>query len=426
MGKAAYLAAMTTVFGHPGRRFGQLVEALTLLLLGTSLGLAWSILGLYLSSLTISRNPPSAYALKGVFLAVAVMVHGFLRSYAPRLFPGLILLVIVSAVTLLSTAKQVTQVAVTQILYPILIGAGVIMLVNLFIFPEFSSSFLGQVTIETLFDVAKALENAGHYFLYAKEGEEAIKDADTSAPKENKGDLEGKMDSKPLHSQYDGSTMDHVSSRENIDKSIGNTLIGRITKIIGRRIRDMVEQDDGAAKATVATDSSPILPLSALTSVKGSLRQKLTDCKAAQNECNFEIAFSVLPPRNLKSISARSMTKLLANTVAIISTCESKFALIGDSVDENSTEGRRDNDGKVQEEQETGDEDMMRAELDLVKPLREIEFGDVRLLRFLLRRVEKPYAEMSHVVFKTVTLITSCIAYTYVSASSPQNSRVPC
>jgi len=155
---------MTTVFGHPGRRFGQLIEALTLSILGASLGLAWSILGLYLSSLAVSHNPPSAYAIKGFFLGIAVLVHGYLRSYAPRLFTGLILLVIVSAVTLLSTAQRVTQVVVTQILYPILTAIGIILVVNLIVFPEFSSSFLGQATIETLNDVATALKEAGRYF----------------------------------------------------------------------------------------------------------------------------------------------------------------------------------------------------------------------------------------------------------------------
>jgi Flp pilus assembly protein TadB len=34
-GPAAYLAPITTVFGHPGRRFGMMAEALVLTLAGT-------------------------------------------------------------------------------------------------------------------------------------------------------------------------------------------------------------------------------------------------------------------------------------------------------------------------------------------------------------------------------------------------------
>src|ERR1700686_2652319 len=43
-GKAAYLAPITTVFGHPGRRFGTMAEALVLAIAGTLIGTGWSIL----------------------------------------------------------------------------------------------------------------------------------------------------------------------------------------------------------------------------------------------------------------------------------------------------------------------------------------------------------------------------------------------
>jgi len=410
---------MTTVFGHPGRRFGQLIEALTLSILGASLGLAWSILGLYLSSLAVSHNPPSAYAIKGFFLGIAVLVHGYLRSYAPRLFTGLILLVIVSAVTLLSTAQRVTQVVVTQILYPILTAIGIILVVNLIVFPEFSSSFLGQATIETLNDVATALKEAGRYFSDAEEHAEPRAQANWSDTVVNDPSFQKQKTSKILHPQLDGPTISHRSNKYDADEFNKPKLTRRITNTIGQKVRDMAGNQHPAGDACRATGSPPILPLSALTSFKGSLRQKLTECKAAQNECNFEVAFSVLPPRKLKFISSRSMIKLVANTVAIISTCESKFALIGDIVDKKLTEGHRDGEKRLSMGQGESGEDVTRAELDLIKPRREIEFGDVRLLQFLLRRVEKPYAKLSLAVFETVTLITSCIAYTYVSACSP-------
>jgi len=416
---------MTTVFGHPGRRFGQLIEALTLTILGASLGLAWSILGLYLSSLAVSHNPPSAYTIKGFFLGIAVLVHGYLRSYAPRLFTGLILLVIVSAVTLLSTAQRVTQVVVMQILYPILMAVGIILVVNLIVFPEFSSSFLGQATIETLIDVATALKEAGRYFSDAEEHEEPRAEADGSDQVLNDRSFKKQKTSELLHPQLDGPTTSHHSSQHDTDEFSKPKLTRRITSTIGQKVREMAGNQHAAADACRATGPPPILPLSVLTSYKGSLRQKLTECKAAQNECNFEVAFSVLPPRKLKFISSRSMIKIVANTVAVISTCESKFALIGDIIDESSTEGHRDGEKRLSIGQGEGGEDRTRAELDLIKPRREIEFGDVRLLRFLLRRVEKPYTKLSLTVFKTVTLITSCIAYTYVSACSPHIGMTP-
>ena len=415
MGKAAYLAAMTTVFGHPGRRFGQLVEALMLAILGSSLGLAWSILGLYLSSLIVSHDPSSAYTVKAIFFVVAAMTHGFLRSYAPRLFPGLILLIIVAAITLLSTVKQVTQVVATQILYPILTASGVILAVNLFMFPEFSSSFLGQVTIETLNDTAKALENAGRYFSHVKEGKKVGKEGDVSDGHDSKWHLKRENISGLVNIQSDGPRTSRPPIHGDDSNSVGQKSARRITSAVGQGVQDRARQENADVMAAETTESTPVLTLSELTNVKGFLRQRLTTCKGAQNECNFEVAFAVLPPRDLKSISSRLMAKLLANTVAIIGTCESKFALVGDSVDSSSAEERTADEVR---KQDLNDEGMTRAELEIIKPRREIEFGDVRLLQFLLRRLEEPYRNMSQIVFETVRLIITCVAHTYVSAYS--------
>ena len=408
---------MTTVFAHPGRRFGQLVEALTLAVLGSALGLAWSILGLYLSSLIVSHDPSSAYTIKAIFFVAAAMTHGFWRSYAPRLFPGLILLIIVAAVTLLSTAKQVTQVAATQILYPIVIASGITLVVNLFIFPEFSSGFLGQVTIETLDDTAQALENAGRYFSHVREGKEDGKDGDASDARGSKAQLKRENIPGLVDIQSDGPRTGRSSIHGEDSNPVGHSSAKRKTSAVGEGVQDTATQKDADVMAAETTESTPVLTLSELTSVKGFLRQKLTTCKDAQNECNFEVAFAVLPPRDLKSISSRLMAKLLANTVAIIGTCESKFALVGGRVDSSSAEERDEIEDEVRKE-DLNDEGMTRAELEMIKPRREIEFGDVRLLQFLLRRLEEPYRNMSQIVFETVRLIITCVAHTYVSAYS--------
>ncbi len=164
-GKAAYLGPIATVFGHPGRRFGMMAEALVLAISGTLLGVGWSMLGLYLSSLVYHTNSPAAYTIRGLFLAFALIFHGFLRSHTPRLFIFVLLLLIVSVVSLTSVATEVSKASVTQILYPILSAAGVLLLVNITVFPEFSSSFLGITTIETLGDTVGALRDAGRYFI---------------------------------------------------------------------------------------------------------------------------------------------------------------------------------------------------------------------------------------------------------------------
>ena len=411
IGKAAYLGAMTTVFGHPGRRFGQLAEALILTLSGALLGLAWSNLGLYLSSLVITSNATAAYTIRALFLTIALMVHGFLRSYAPRLFVALVLLIIVSVVNFLSTAKQVTIGGVTQILYPVLIATGIILIVNLSVFPEFSSSFLGQMTIETLNDTAVTLERAGHYFTYARTGEaEEEGKISPSSHVHKPGPLSGLKKS--------ADQAESVSTRpRGSSVMVSLTQSSLTTKASGTSARgvatDAVDSHSWGKPSEAAVSTK--ISLGDLISAKGNLRKKLSECKSAQSECNFELAYAVLPPRDLKPISGKSMTKLLANVVAVISTCESKFALIGDF--SSATTNRSQSGQKMDETDASSGSSILeptRADLELIKPKREIEFGDVRLLRYLLRRVEKPYDDLSKSLNATVATISSCIAHIYV------------
>jgi len=376
IGRAAYLAAITTVFGHPGRRFGTMVEALILVLAGTLLGVAWSTLGIYLGSLAISDNPPAAYAIRGGFLTVAMMLHGFLRSGTPRLFLFVLLLVIVSVVSLISTTTVVTPVLATQILYPIFIATGVIISVNLCIFPEFSSGFLGHVTIETLNDTAKVLEDAGHYFTYTSQNPEGQsvrnprvlpKTDHTPATKEDPS----KMQASRTLGVFEN-LRKIMKNSQSTNERIGNA-------DVSNSVTPKMEESHRNAKAS---EKSKIVSLSALTTAKAKLRTKLSCCKVAQRECNFEVAVSVLPPRNMKPISVSCMKKLVANTIALIGACESKYALLGDlgydnwEVDSSSLpEGNLNN---LESEKSSGKGDKPKAqsqnisaekaELDLVKP----------------------------------------------------------
>ncbi|KAL8709431.1 MAG: hypothetical protein Q9220_005814 [cf. Caloplaca sp. 1 TL-2023] len=154
-------------------------------------------------------------------------------------------------------------------------------------------------------------------------------------------------------------------------------------------------------------------------------------------ECNFEIAFAVLPPRKLKPVSDRSMKKLVAATVAVIGACESKFALLGDSEaqaadsDHHSGEYTREtvsnsitnvtNPKFTSNAVSIGD----KTELDLIKPKREIEFGDARLLQYLLERIRTPYVNFSAIVSRAVECQIVCIAYCYDVPNLPSGAKAP-
>ena len=439
--KCASLGAITTVFGHPGRRFGQMAEALILVLSGTLLGVAWSTLGIYLGSVVIKEYPPAAYAIRAIFLAVVVLFHGYLRSKTPRLFIFVLLLVIVSVVSLTSTAKVVNPLSATNILYPILIAAGCIMLVNICIFPEFSSRYLGQMTLDTLNDTVKALGDAGTYFVEPK------RVVDRNGAQTDDKRAGASMTGAPENVTDEGHGISHkVTDLPKAPMHI------KAKAIFHRRFASKSEgTEHDFFKKPFKTS------LIDLTNIKPKIRKKLSDCKAAQQECNFELAVSVLPPRSMKPISVQAMKRLVANTIAVIGSCESKYALLGsddevqapnpektvsgpDFVEKSKTPaisalvGATSNlltpelplpheDGKHEKLSTIIEQD--KAELEMIKPKREIEFGDARLLRYLLARVAKPYEDLHHVVARTVEVVSACVAYAYDVPTLPSGARVP-
>ena len=417
IGQAAYLGAIITVFGHPGRRFGQMAEALILVLSGAVLGTAWSILGIYLASLVIKENPSVAYAIRGFFLAVIALVHGYLRSRTPRLFVFVLLLTMVSIVTLTSTTLTVTPLSVTGVLYPILLAVGCITLVNICIFPEFSSRYLGQMTLETLNDTVKTLGDAGFYFAEpkrlvdqksAKTGKQRA-DAPVTEPTQNATDEENRFP--PGEAKDIQKAPLRLRAHNVLRKSLAFIPKGKRPK--------------GSSQPSARS-------LTDLTNAKAKIRKKLADCKGTQEECNFELAVSVLPPLDMKAISVQAMEKLVADTIAVISACESKFALLGDE-----DEGQASNLERTKpfpdfvEETRTPTVSALvgakktKAELEMIKPKREIEFGDARLLRYLLSRVAQPYKDLHAVIARTVEFISACIAYAYDVPTLPSGARAP-
>ena len=267
------------------------------------------------------------------------------------------------------------------------------------------------MTIETLNDTAIALEKAGYYFTHSRNQEsetgEVSSNVSQSQHASHEHDVTTSNDpSGPATSRPRGSIGIVNSALSSLTTKAPQTSAGTVsTPFSGSRTSHKVIEASASVK----------LSLGDLTSAKGDLRKKLLDCKSAQSECNFEIAYAVLPPRDLKPISGKSMTKLLANVVAVISTCESKFALVGDYNDGTTSVSQKDqNPGEFDNRSDSSSLDPTRMDLELVKPKREIEFGDVHLLRYLLTRIEKPYDDLMVALSTTVAVVSSCIAYVYV------------
>ncbi|KAI2624822.1 hypothetical protein GGS21DRAFT_319545 [Xylaria nigripes] len=352
-GKLTFLGAMASVFGQPGQRFGKMVETLSLIVLGTLLGLGWSNLGLHLSSLVYARNHSAAWAIRALFFTTAVIIHGVLRSSAPRLFQFVFFFILINLLVLTSHEVAVTLSTLKAVIYPIFTAIGVVILVNVAVFPNYSSSFLGTCTIETLTKTINSFQMAGDWFMSNSEDGDAEK----------------------------------------------NSLQSMRTRF------------------------------AALTSEKTKLRACLSGCKAAQAECNFELVLAVLPPVSLKPISVSAMTRLVQVTIGLINACESKFALAAcdeklcvldkpddQEVDENQSDTESSSDRVISKQQ---------RDIDLIKPIHEIESGDIDVLEHIMAQIRRPAKEMFDQIRDAVQLITSSLAYCYDVSKLPSGSPKP-
>lgn len=416
-GPSSFLAPMTTVFGHSGQRFGQMAESLFLIVCGVTLGLGWALLGLHLSSLIFDTNQAAGYTIRAIFVVIAIIFHGYIRSHSPRLFIMVFVVLIICFTILMGTVHTVTTALVTQILYPMLTAMGVLLVTNVTIFPEFSGSFLGETTIEVLSQTETTLKAAVEWFIEPiAEKKARPSNADSDSPLEAHNTASSASTS--AHADNQNGQQRQVDSRKPLDKS---TRVSR---------------------------------LAALTVAKENLRMKLGSCKKAYEECTFEIMYSVLPPRSLKPISKRAMAGLVRNVITLISACESKFALIGEDIEDppsRTSESDASSDSSHSESDDSSSEDsgsddagregMSRSSkkklkslkarqaladvLNELKPHREIASGDVDVLESLLGRVREPVAELLTNVNDAIDLVMTCLAYCYDVKRLPSGAIVP-
>ncbi|KAI4869646.1 hypothetical protein F4820DRAFT_406436 [Hypoxylon rubiginosum] len=378
-GSSTFLGAMASVFGHPGQRFGQMAEVLMLITLGTFAGIAWAMLGLYLSSLAYQTNIDAAWAIRAVFFTFALILHGVLRSSAPRLFMFVFFFLLINITILTSTTISASASTVIHIAYPILTAVGVIVLVNITIFPEFSSGFLGKSTIETLCSTINSFQESGDWFM-----------------------------------------------------------------------ADSQQLDGGDEEKAKAASTALRARLVALTEKKTKLRAQLGSCKKAQAECNFELVFTVLPPRSLKPVSMTLMSRLVQVTICLINACESKYALAGHKYGEDEPESpeekkpeNEDSDSGSDSNSDSNSEDDSDSQksggnakkarrkskyaknLELIKPIREIESGDIELLEHILNQIRGPTKVLHLHIQAAVYVIASALAYCYDVSHLPSGAPTP-
>ncbi|KAF4464243.1 Lactobacillus histidine kinase [Fusarium albosuccineum] len=395
-GPSTFLAPMATVFAHPGQRMGTMIESLLMVLLGSLLGLAWSLFGLFLSSLVFDHNEPAAYAIRAMFLLVAVLVHGYVRSSSPRIFLFVAFLLIASIIVLLGGAHEVTLSVFTNVYYPLLAGGGVVVVVNASMFPELSSSFLGLSAIDTLCETMDTLTRATHWFVTPG------------------GDSQEELAQVGLTMTTTAKSSPEKPKRKK----------GRFRKFLDG-FPNPFQPSQGRYRAS--TVPVGLTTVASLTGKKAKLRTRLARCKAAQREVNYELSISALPPSSMKPLSTSHMSKLVQNTITVIGACENKFIVLeNDARSEDDDLTATDSfvsDASGIKRMSTFDDYLRRVEN--AKPIREIEASSASLLESILERIREPVQEFEASLKEAVRLVIVCLAYCYDVPRLPSGAPAP-
>ncbi len=409
-GRENFLIPMVVVFGHPGQRMGLMIESLLMILLGAFLGVVWSLLGLYLASLVFAENRSAAYAVRGVFLLVAALLHGFIRSHSPRLFNFVLFMLVAVIITVQAPTNETVELF-TNIYVPVCIGAAVSLLANLALFPELSSSYLGDSAITAIAEAMDALSRSTYWFVTPG------------------GDCE---EVRQQRARLYSST-----SRKSRASASSLPFLRRLTAT--RRWRAFASEFPNPFKSP-SIAGQPKVPieltsLASLTESKTNIRSKLRACRTAQDEVNFEISLSKLPPDVMRPITTNSMTNLVQGIITVIGACENKFVLLGASVTKptpvrsqtanavSSTSQSFSNttqSGKVRKRKAKRSQ---RAED--VKPIKEIEAGSAELVEHILLCIRDPVMDLHQSVKEAANVLIKCLAYCLQVAKLPSGEAAP-
>ncbi|PCD39969.1 hypothetical protein FGRA07_01240 [Fusarium graminearum] len=397
LGPATFLAPMGVIFAHPGQRTGIMIEALMMLVLGTAAGLGWSILGLFLSSFIVDESKAAAYTIRGVFLALASVFHGYIRSAAPRAFLFVAFYLIACLIVLLGKQDRVSMSVFTNVAYPTLIGAGISLVANLSMFPESSSNFVGLAAIDALCETMDTLTRATHWFITPG------------------GDSYEELSHVELTMT---STVKSVPEKPKRKKNF-------ITKRMAQFPNPFKPSQNRYRVSTVPVGLATI---ASLTSAKGKLRSRLAQCKNAQREVNYEITLSVLPPASMKPLTNSHMGDLVQNITNIIGACENKFAVVENddgSNDDSTTTADSSNGEPSGGITRMNTFEVYQQKLENAKPPREVELSNASLLEAIIARIREPTAKFDAVIKDAVRLVITCVAYCYDVPKLPSGLPVP-
>ncbi|KAI9495945.1 hypothetical protein BDB00DRAFT_811080 [Zychaea mexicana] len=156
LGPAAFLTTAGVVFNHPGRSMGAQFDATITSALGVCFGMGLAYAGLACSVAYNTRHPDTIQigrVINALFLFVGIFAAQMIRQFYPRFFFFSLQAMIVF-IFCFSTAAGMLQTTIPTQLplslgLPLLCGAAISQIVNIFIWPETAVEGLGRALRET-------------------------------------------------------------------------------------------------------------------------------------------------------------------------------------------------------------------------------------------------------------------------------------
>ncbi|CAM1506421.1 Fc.00g060620.m01.CDS01 [Cosmosporella sp. VM-42] len=137
LGRYDYVMVISTILNHPARTFGSQVDGAVFTIIGTAAGLAWGVIGLLLSTSTLSASTGYGGILT-MFLALFMASIAYIRSFFIRFYQSVLCAGMAVSFTTLaqSNAQTIEWPKIRSYAIPWLLGQAIAMVVNIVVFPD--------------------------------------------------------------------------------------------------------------------------------------------------------------------------------------------------------------------------------------------------------------------------------------------------
>lgn len=181
LGSQPAMLPLISVMVHPGRRVSGTIQAIIFCLTGLVLGLSYALFGRFLAQRCLGHNwkhltedeqyadhfprYESALAILAVFETFMLFFHGWMRSVSHHYFAMVFPLFLVVHFAFLDPLDDPISTTTKAYTVPFYLGIAMSLFWNLVLFPEFGSTYLGNVTIDTMNLIHNAIDDSVNFFV---------------------------------------------------------------------------------------------------------------------------------------------------------------------------------------------------------------------------------------------------------------------